>query len=107
MKKRKITMVLSLAAVLSLVACGGSDDSASAPDNENGVSGNGNGGAGPVVDPSTVYRGLFVNEKDGVVYGMVTIGSQTWMADDLGRSRYDPFRSYINGYYSFADAKDA
>jgi uncharacterized protein (TIGR02145 family) len=107
MKKRKITMALSLAAVLCLVACGGSDDSASAPDNENGVSGNGNGGAGPVVDPSTVYRGLFVNEKDGVVYGMVTIGSQTWMADDLGRSRYDSFRSYIKGYYSFADAKDA
>ena len=107
MRKRKITMALSLAAVLCLVACGGSDDSASAPDNENGVSGNGNGGAGPVVDPSTVYRGLFVNEKDGVVYGMVTIGSQTWMADDLGRSRYDSFRSYINGYYYFADAKDA
>lgn len=99
MKKRKITMVLSLATVLCLVACGGDDTT--------GVSGNGNGGAGPVVDPSTVYRGLFVNEKDGVVYGMVTIGSQTWMADDLGRSRYDSFRSYIKGYYSFADAKDA
>ena len=101
MKKCKITMALSLAAVLCLVACGGDDTT--------GVSGNGNGGVGSVVDPSTVYRGQFVNEKDGKVYRMVTIGSQTWMADDLGRSRYDPFRSYINinGYYSFADAKDA
>ncbi len=111
MKKCKITMVLSLATVLCLVACGGSDDSASAPDNENGVSGNGNGGAGPVVDPSTVYRGQFVNEKDGMVYRMVTIGSQTWMADDLGRSRYDSdaqsLSRFLKGFYSYTDARDA
>ena len=63
MKIRKFAMMLSLSAVLGLIACG-SDDSN--PASDGGVSGS-----------------TMVDSRDGQSYRIVKIGKQTWMAQNL------------------------
>jgi uncharacterized protein (TIGR02145 family) len=63
MKIRKFAMMLSLSAVLGLIACGSDDAN---PASDGGVSGS-----------------AMVDSRDGQSYRIVKIGKQTWMAQNL------------------------
>ncbi|WP_458450377.1 FISUMP domain-containing protein [Fibrobacter sp.] len=49
-----------------------------------------------LVDPSTVSVGEFKDSRDNHIYKMVTIGSQTWMAENLNYK--------VDGSYCYDDA---
>ena len=63
MKIREFAMMLSLSAVLGLIACGSDDAN---PASDGGVSGS-----------------AMVDSRDGQSYRIVKIGKQTWMAQNL------------------------
>lgn len=65
---KKLTFLLSIS--ICLVACGNDSESSTGPEYV-------------WVDPSTVVHGTMIDSRDGKTYKTVTIGEQTWMAENL------------------------
>ena len=74
---KKLTFLLSL--FICLVACG--DESSSGPEYV-------------WVDPSTVIHGTMTDSRDGKTYKTVTIGSQTWMGENLNSSEHNIYHAF-------------
>lgn len=74
---KKLTFLLSL--FICLVACG--DESSSGPEYV-------------WVDPSTVVHGTMIDSRDGKTYKTVTIGSQTWMGENLNSSEQNIYHAF-------------
>lgn len=74
---KKLTFLLSL--FICLVACG--DESSSGPEYV-------------WVDPSTVFHGTMTDSRDGKNYKTVTIGSQTWMGENLNSSEQNIYHAF-------------
>ena len=74
---KKLTFLLSL--FICLVACG--DESSSGPEYV-------------WVDPSTVVHGTMIDSRDGKTYKTVTIGEQTWMAENLNSSEHNIYHAF-------------
>lgn len=104
--REKIFFVIFISVFFALFAC--SDENS--------------GGSGPEyvwVDPSTVIHGTMTDSRDGKTYKTVTIGMQTWMAENLnfeyneGTARsycYDSLASNCDKYgrlYTWSAAMDS
>ena len=74
---KKLTFLLSIS--ICLVACG--DESSSGPEYV-------------WVDPSTVIHGTMTDSRDGKTYKTVTIGSQTWMGENLNSSEQNIYHAF-------------
>ena len=74
---KKLTFLLSIS--IYLVACG--DESSSGPEYV-------------WVDPSTVIHGTMTDSRDGKTYKTVTIGEQTWMAENLNSSEQNIYHAF-------------
>ena len=76
---KKLTFLLSIS--ICLVACGNDSESSTGPEYV-------------WVDPSTVIHGTMTDSRDGKTYKTVTIGSQTWMAENLNSSEQNIYHAF-------------
>ena len=94
---KRLSLVLMSSIAFMFVACG--DDS----------------GTAVVIDPAEVTTGVMTDSRDGQTYKTVTIGTQTWMAQNLNFETensycYDDKASYCAKYgrlYKWAAAMEA
>ena len=56
------------------------------------------------VDPSTVVAGTMTDERDGQTYKTVTIGTQTWMAENLNYAYLQPTAELDSSSFCYNDS---
>jgi len=60
-----------------------------------------------VVDPSTVIKGTMTDDRDGQVYKTVTIGNQTWMAENLNYAYLQPTAKEDSSSFCYGNEPDS